>query len=280
MAIAKTKGISRLVFYPLALVGTGFTLKLFFDFGSNIFSGIAWAIVGAGMESLKIIFLIRWQNSVFLKRKIKPINFYGYLAMALLCAFASLVFGISTIEKKAIKDMGKTVRSDELRMKIEDAERSLSSMKTSDNTEADRANIQKQIDALTRQIDNVTVGVAERSINLTGEIERLQNKKRMIGREGVNVPKDEAIKKLTELRKEYSEVVMSESDTKGSFEIVAKVLHVPVNVVMVTFLFLVTIAMEVGIAVTSQSAISEAVAIRRKEKKEKDPDQMKFEDVE
>ena len=278
MAIAKTKTITKLVFFPLAVVGAGFTLKLFFEFGDNIVSSIAWAIVGAGMEALKLIFLLRWQTAVFLKKRPKVINIVGYLSLALLCALASLVFGITTIERQSLKGSAATAKAQELRIRIQDTEARISNLAISAQSDDERQSIKKQISALTRQIDQITVNVSERSIALTQEIERLQARLRSFGYETIDNRKETLLQALGQLRKEYAEVALSESSTKGSFETIAATIGVKQDTVMVWFLFFVVLAMEVGMAVTSGGAIF-GDAGKKVGPKMKDKAQLKFEGI-
>lgn len=278
MAIAKTKTITKLVFFPLAVVGAGFSLKLFWDFGDSVLSSIAWAIVGAGMEALKLIFLLRWQTAVFLKKRPKLINIMGYLSLALLCAIASLVFGITTIERQSLKGASSTAKAQELKMRIQDTEARISNLAISSSTDDERQSIKKQISALTRQIDAVTVNVSERSIALTQEIERLQARLRSFGHETTDNRKESLLAALGQLRKEYAEVALTESSTKGSFETIAATIGVKQDTVMVFFLLFVVLAMEVGMAVTSGGAIS-GEAGKKISKKVKGKDQILFEGI-
>lgn len=265
MAIHKTSLVSKIVFWPMSAVSTVFTVTLFYDFGASVFTSILWSVVGITLEFLKILFLFKWQNAVFLRRPARPSHVGMYLSLAALSVFASLVFGISTIEKQSLGIDAKNGHVSELAMRIKDAEDRLSKYQAP-NAEAERRSIDRQIDALTRQITNITESVSERSIQITREIQRLQNIRNQAGN-GIDPQKDALITSISSMRREYALASNGSVKAMGSFETLASVLGVSVNAVMVIFLMFTVIAIEIGMAVTAGSATAGSPVVGKKKKK-------------
>lgn len=272
MKLQKTKLVSMMVFYPFAVISTIFTVRLFWDFAGDAISGILWGIVGFSMEFCKIYFLAKWTNSLYLKRKVRLMDPGLYFAFMLLSAVASCIFGISTIEKQSLRAESENSRLYEVGISLKDAEGKLKRIESGE-ADAEKRAIDKQIDALSDQIKNVSFGVAERSVAITGEIERLQNRRRELGRTGDD-EKRAIIKAIGEQRREYSTLAQVTMRTKGSFETLSQTLGVGQNTVMVIFLFFVVFAIEIGMASTSGPAVAGAMgaigAVEPKKKANRD----------
>lgn len=278
-AIAPTKLLAKIVFIPMVAVSGIFTVKLFFDFGSDLLSGMLWSVVGLALEIAKILFLTRWSNQVYLNRKVKPVNAVLYLSLAFLSAIASVVWGISTVEKQAMSVESESTRLAEVVLKIKDAESRLKAIEGYD-TDGERKSIDRQIDSLSFQIANITHDISERSIAITKEIERLQDRKRNLGR-NADDEKSKIIATIGELKRERSSIMSVTQKTKGSFEVLANALGVATNTVMVAFLFFVVVAIEVVMAVTSGPAVDDVVNSKPPTKiaKKKHTDQLTLEGV-
>jgi TolA-binding protein len=275
MSIHKTSLVSKIVFWPMIVVSTVFTVTLFYDFGSSVFTSILWSVVGITLEFLKILFLFKWQNAVFLRRPAKMNHVGMYLSLAALSVFASLVFGISTIEKQSMGIDAKHGQVTELAMRIKDAEERLSKYQPP-NAEAERRSIDRQIDSLTRQITNITESISERSLQITREIQRLQTIRNQAGN-GIDPQKDSLITSIASMRREYAIASKGGVSAKGSFETLADVLGVSVNSIMACFLLFTVIAIEIGMAVTAGSATAGSPVVGKKKKKS--TNQLSFTDM-
>lgn len=265
MTLTKTTFISKIIFWPLTVVSTIFTAVLFFEFAETVFTGCLWVVVGLSMESLKILFLARVGNALYIKRSVRWHDLVLYISFAVLSAVASLSFGISTIERQAIGVEAGDSRRVELSMKIKDAEERLARWAAPD-AEGERVSIDRQIDSLTKQITNVTEHVSERSLQITHEIQRLRTARNNIGK-GMDAQKDALITALAQMKRDHAIVSRGTLKAKGSFQTLADVLGVTVNSVMVCFLMFTVIAIEIGMAVTAGSATAGSPVVGKKKKK-------------
>lgn len=261
MRLQSTTFLSKLIFYPFAVTSTIFTVILFYDFGDSIPKGVIWAVVGFGMDGMKIYFLAKIGNAMQRRHHVKP-----YLA--------SLVFGISTIERQAMKVDGEGGVKYELAMRIKDAEDRLQKYPAQDN-EGERRSIDRQIEALTGQISNITVGVSERSIQITREIRDLRERRNRIGK-GKDTEKDALIQSISEMRRDYAQALRGSEKAKASFQVFADFLGVKLNTLMVAFLGFVVISMEIGMAFTSGPAVASLIGVEpaKAKKKKKETAQM------
>lgn len=282
MAITETKTIGKLIFWPLAVISTIFTCVLFWDFGFNYATAFMMSIVGLSIEFAKLFSLAKWQNAVLLKKRIKIVYPILYVSLALGSAIASMVFGISSIERQSVMASGSDAKVQELNWRIAEAEKRVNAYSSYD-ADAERKALDKQIDAMTQQITNITIGVAERSINMTKEITRLQDLRRQIG-VVADVSMDELVSNLSVWRTERGQAMKANAGVKNSFNILAKIMGVSVDAAMVWFLLYAVVIMEIFMALTSGPAISGGIASmlsspKKKTKGKKKTAQMHFEDL-
>lgn len=251
--LSKTKIIAKLAFYTLSVASSVFMILIFYQFGENQFYKIVWGAVGIGLDLSKIFFRTQVTNAMGMRQKVKKELVAIYLLIAFACVACGIIFGISSIQKIDKINASENASMAETAIRIDDAEQKIKSISESDKTETARANIQRQIDALARQSD--IVSNVEQSIFISREVQNLENQKKNLGRESLDAKKDETLKTLTQLKKEYSSQVLAEQNVKGAFQVVAEVTHIPHKAVMVIFLFFVIITMEILIAYTSASAL-------------------------
>lgn len=272
MRLQSTTFLSKIIFYPFAVTSTIFTVILFYDFGDSIPKGVIWAVVGFGMDAMKIYFLAKIGNAMQTRHNVKAYLVALYLMFAGLSSIASLVFGISTIERQAMKVDGEGGAKYELAMRIKDAEERLQKYPTQDN-DGERRSIDRQIEALTGQISNITVGVSERSIQITREIRDLRERRNRVGK-GKDAEKDALIQSISDMRRDYAVAARGSEKAKASFQVFADFLGVKLNTLMVAFLGFVVISMEIGMAFTSGPAVSSLISgemAKPKKEKKKSP---------
>lgn len=259
--LIKTRNIKKSIFVFSVVISCIMTAKLYFDFGNNIISGLLFLFVGLCLQGFQVLCLLEYKNSLRMKRP-NNIKYAYYWIITVSSLIATMAFGMNIINK--------TIANDSFAYQQYEMTKKNIAILQLDNTDIKIAQLQNEINARMDTISKLTYNVSERSKSHYDEISKLNM---MI----LDLQSPESKMKNNELliteQKKLSDLELKLSSIKGAFEIISDSLHVPLNTVMIVFLFFISIGIEV--MVYSSSDIMESNVVKKKEK-EKKSDQLRF----
>jgi len=261
--------VSKIVFYPFVITSAGYTAKLFYDFGFDNYAKWSLLITGLGMEAGKVFCLAKWQWSLQFSKRVPTIIKVMYFTLAAGCAGATLLFGIGSIQRKEAYDYTRVAKSQEIKIKIEEAERRYHSISSKESAHETALQIDKQIRALTDQIPNITASISERTLALTYKIDDLRRQKAELTGEYTEAQKIKQLENITELKRQYGAQLELESGTKGAFMVLEQATGIPASLAMVIFILGVSILSEALIFLTSFNVFQKPKEAKDKSDKKK-----------
>lgn len=216
--------------------------------------------------------LLKWSNARLLKRTSSiKMTLAVYVLIAIISAFASMAFGVNEIKRLEIRQAGNAAISESIKMQIDSHEQKIRAGRDNDSQ---KKIILGQIEMLQAQIPKLTYGVSERTINISREIDALTRRLNNIASHDETTD----IKKLESLKKEYADAASVGIINADKFKVISDAMGVNSTTLMVSFLFVITILIELIMAISAATAMPDGDR-KPLSKKKKESYQYHFKDI-
>lgn len=175
------------------------------------------------------------------------------------------------MERLETRQTGNAAISESLKMQIDSLQQRIAAGRDNDSQ---KKIILGQIEMLQAQIPKITYGVSERTINISREIDALTRRLNNISSHDETTD----IKKLESLKREYADAASVGIINADKFKVISDAMGVNSTTLMVSFLFVITILIELIMAISSATAMPDGDR-KPSSKKKKESYQYHFRDI-